>query len=364
MKMMQFTRTFMQRNKKQFVGQSFSRLKSSDFFSKSIVHLKQRKLLHISGPDASDFLQGLMTNDIRHLEDGSKSIYSLFLNIKGRILFDSIIYKCQEKDAFYIECDSTLFNNFIKHLKMYKLKRKVNILPMNNDMKVWCIYENKVDDQVSYNNIDNPKISEENISACSISNNTNGIIDNIAVYQDPRLFELGYRVLTKSVVDSDDINKYLDLNIKLHEIIDYISFRYKLGVPEGVRNFPIGVSFPLESNCDYLHGVSFQKGCYIGQELTARTYHTGVVRKRIMPLILDNGCTEKFQSYENITNESGQIIGKIIDHEGNYGLGLMRISEASASSIINISNCTMKLMKPQWWPQDKPKIESSLKNKN
>ncbi len=95
---------------------------------------------------------------------------------------------------------------------------------------------------------------------------------------DPRLEELGWRVLLGPGQELRPKE-----NLELSEESEYKSLLYALGVGEGVADFPTGNSFPLESNGDYLHGISFQKGCYIGQELTARTHHTGVIRKRLMP---------------------------------------------------------------------------------
>ena len=100
---------------KQFHNQNIIRCNCSQVESKKIVHLSQRNILRLTGQDVSDFLQGLMTNDIRHLQNGSSSLYSVFLNIKGRILFDTIIYKSHEDETFYVECDSNVSNNLIKH---------------------------------------------------------------------------------------------------------------------------------------------------------------------------------------------------------------------------------------------------------
>ena len=101
---------------------------------------------------------------------------------------------------------------------------------------------------------------------------------DIKGFGDPRLEELGWRVLLGPEAEVE--TKY---NIDIVEESEYKAFLYSLGVGEGAVDFPTGNSFPLESNGDYLHGISFQKGCYIGQELTARTHHTGVIRKRLMP---------------------------------------------------------------------------------
>lgn len=96
---------------------------------------------------------------------------------------------------------------------------------------------------------------------------------------DPRLNELGWRIF----VPREKSNSFSPKDIAISTESSYTKLRYALGVAEGVKELPSAACFPLESNGDYLHGISFHKGCYLGQELTARTHHTGVVRKRIMP---------------------------------------------------------------------------------
>lgn len=98
-------------------------------------------------------------------------------------------------------------------------------------------------------------------------------------FGDPRLNELGWRIF----VPKNNSSLFPPKDIAISTESSYTKLRYALGVAEGARELPSAACFPLESNGDYLHGVSFHKGCYLGQELTARTHHTGVVRKRIMP---------------------------------------------------------------------------------
>lgn len=337
--------------------------------TKNLVYLEQRTLVRLSGDEVSDFLQGLITNDIRHLKEGAVSIYSVFLNIKGRVLYDTIIYKTKEDDVFYLECDYSMVNNLLKHLKMYKLRRKVNIDKMENDMKVWVTYDKNLVTTKDYNIADEKKFKlEGRIFPCGATDqNSSKEIENISIYSDPRITDLGLRILTESNVTSDKIIKHLEPNIITQESSsDYRAFRYKLGIGEGVQDLPTGVSFPLEANCDYLHGVSFHKGCYIGQELTARTYHTGVVRKRFMPLILDDIYHDKILEFdEKILNENDKVVGKIIGKEGCNALGLIRIAEALASKTLTVKDCIIKVAKPHWWPQETQKKDVTLKsNKN
>lgn len=106
-------------------------------------------------------------------------------------------------------------------------------------------------------------------------------------------------------------NSNINYNYKIH--------RYVFGVCEGVEEIQPSSRFPFELNCDYLNGISFNKGCYLGQEFTARTYHTGTIRKRIMPVIIHPSSDVQSIKIDNpILNEKNQIIGKIMGIEGNF----------------------------------------------
>ena len=96
-----------------------------------------------------------------------------------------------------------------------------------------------------------------------------------------------------------------------------------------------------------MHGVSFHKGCYIGQELTARTHHTGVVRKRLMPLEFDQPL--KTQT-EEILDSEGKSAGKVRNIVGNVGLGLLKIDQVLSSPSLTVDGVTSKTWKPSWWP--------------
>ena len=122
------------------------------------------------------------------------------------------------------------------------------------------------------------------------------ITDTFMLVNDIRLPVSLYRLIALNHdkdVGGEEVSRVLAqaLNQSVNEVEgvslqDYTSFRYRMGLSEGLDDHPFAACFPLESNGDYLHAISFFKGCYIGQELTARTYHTGVVRKRLMPVTL------------------------------------------------------------------------------
>ena len=324
--------------------------------SKILEHLKNRSLLRIRGKEASNFLQGLITNDMMHLEEGAANLYALFLNIKGRVLYDVIVYKSQEDDVYYIECDLQAADPLQKHLRMYRVRRKIDIDNVGDNINIWTLFDSASDLNSEHGDSGKQKLGGLIFPCDALNNEASKVVDNIMIYKDPRLSDLGVRILAESNIERNKIKKYLSSDISISDnTLSYRAFRYKLGIAEGTDDLPPGKPLPLEVNCDYLHGVSFHKGCYIGQELTARTNHTGVVRKRLMPLLFEKVPNKSFSYDDKILDESGNAIGKFRGNEKEYGLGLMRIAESLSAKSLIISDTKIKLLKPNWWPKDSQK---------
>lgn len=206
-----------------------------------------RSLIRCAGAktETSQFLQGMITNDVNHLAKESSCIYAMFLNKAGRILYDSIIYKTpspeQDNEAFLIECDSSIASNLAKHLKLYRVRRKIDI-SVSDEHDLWCL-------QGSSGNL---KQSSE-----------------LLTFVDPRLKDIGSRIITPK---NHDLKKLL-IGVQDGTLDDYTTHRYRLGICEGIVDLPPEKSFPLEANCDYMHGVSFHKGCYIGKNIIIISIH-------------------------------------------------------------------------------------------
>ena len=288
--------------------------------------LDDRSVLRVSGNDSAAFLQSLMTNDVRHLDE-NHSMYCMFLHSNGRILYDAIIYRGFNKGEFLIECDACGASPLLRHLSAYRVRRKVTIEPAG-DLKVLFLPE-----------------EPSGSLGCSI------------ICPDPRAIkELGWRAIVHSEA-ADSQSENLQEPSEL-----YNSVRYRLGIGEGVSDLPPGTSFPLECNCDYLHGVSFHKGCYIGQELTARTYHTGVTRKRLMPLVFKNATSESLNINSNIVNSVGTNVGKLRGFlpGSSYGLALLRIQHVlpAGSNLLVEPDSPVETHRPSWWPIEAPKDRS------
>lgn len=322
--------------------------------SSVVERLDSRGILRVSGKDTSVFLQGLITNDMKHLEEGAQSMYTMFLNTKGRVMYDAIIYQSSEEGVFLIECDKSALSHLQKHLKMFRVRRKIDIENVDDKLRVWVVFDPKLTETGDTKHVLQDQSQE--------STNNEDIINDlkrhdIIVCRDPRLSTLGVRILAPADKDISLQNDEVR-SVRQEDRLSYRAFRYRLGVGEGVNDLPQENCFPLEANGDYLHGISFHKGCYIGQELTARTHHTGVIRKRLMPVFFESVPQTKLEVNTSIQLPSGTSkvsVGKLRGVEGKVGLALLRITEVLEAGKLKILDETAETMRPFWWPQEAPK---------
>lgn len=238
----------------------------------------------------------------------------------------------EQSDHFLVECDAGLVDALRKHLTMFRIRKKVEIAPA--DCSVWAAFSQEKG---------------------SLPEQASG--EGVSFYKDTRLAELGYRIITDKTVSLDAVEAAFPSGTAFAEGGSYLEHRFSLGIGEGVKNNPWGKCFPLESNCDYMHGVSFHKGCYIGQELTARTHHTGVVRKRLMPLTFEKPVpNNEFPDDAEIKSVDGQVVGKLRGVSNLVGIGLLRIEKVLPTQTLVLAdkyNCSTQ--RPFWWPKEQSK---------
>uniref|UniRef100_A0A3Q3EZN0 Iron-sulfur cluster assembly factor IBA57 n=1 Tax=Labrus bergylta TaxID=56723 RepID=A0A3Q3EZN0_9LABR len=284
-------------------------------------HLCHRTLLKIQGQDTSPFLQGIITNDMTLLEEPAhKVMYSHMLNVQGRTLYDIMLYSLKEAEAgqgVFLECDCTVKDSILRHLKVYKIRRKITINPCP-DLSVWAV-------------LPKHKSTGEEASTPELSSPEKALVWET----DPRTQMMGWRL----VVDSQDVKS-------LHTC--------SLIFTHGVKDLPPGTALPLESNLVFMQGISFSKGCYIGQELTARTHHTGVIRKRLMPARLSAPVSD-LEDGASLQTQSGKPAGKYRAGVGELGLSLIRMAHAKEVLTLKSSDdtkVTLEVAVPDWWPKD------------
>jgi len=264
----------------------------------------QRSLIHITGPDRFSFFQGLITQDIEKLSS-SESLYSLLLTPQGRFLYDFFLIPANSSNSsFFLEIDSFSVSDILKRLTLYKLRSNVNfeIQPNLFVFAYWI-----------------PKEPNQNTRH----------FDDMISYQDPRLEELGGRLISSL---SKGQNFLQPKGYKETSLNTYQSHLLSLGVPSSPKDMIPEKSIPLECGMEELNALSWTKGCYMGQELTARTHHQGLVRKRLIPGILKG--TEKVPFNAPLFFEN-QEAGLLRSSESGKAMALIRLEFLKTSLTLN-----------------------------
>ena len=260
------------------------------------IHLKNRKVLKVSGENSIEFLNNILTSDITKLKP-KELLPSALLSPQGRILFDmlvsSIIVDNSLYDkSIYIEYDKEQQDQLIKKLNMYNLRREVSI----------------------------EKTSYEVLVTTKNENSTYALIDKRFFNEDLR------RVYVKNLSKNDDVND--NENINWYDLL-----RYKNCILEGPKEIETNVSLPLETNLDLLGGISFEKGCFIGQEVNARIKWKGLVKRKYVPVTYKS----KKLSYLKLielnekkiflnSKEIGEIVSLLYNKDDDLWYGIAKIT--------------------------------------
>ena len=289
----------------------------------NIYTLDDRGIIYISGNDATDFLQNIITNDIYKVTDNNSCFASL-LNPQGKYLFDFIIIK--HKKGYFLDCEKKQLEELYKKLKIYKLRSKVEILNLSNEFVVAAINKEK------FLSLENAK--EEN--GFTIKYREDSIV------LDPRNKELGGRLF----VNLEKL--YLStkkLGLKLSNSDDYYNYSYKLGILQQGTAALQNKIFGIECNFEELNGLDFKKGCYVGQENTARIKLKDKLSKKLLPIEVLEGSI-KIDDEISINNSK---IGKIIIGEKHpFGLIKFKDENFNFNKKLNCGSASIKVLKPVW----------------
>ena len=250
-----------------------------------IVILKNRGAILISGDDARDFLQNIVTNDIKKVTS-KNSVFSAILSPQGKYLSEFFII--QIKKGYLLDCDGDSTSELITNLKKYKLRSDVNIEDLSTDFVIGIISVEKF----------------KNLQTDTKSNDDTINYRDTPIFLDPRRRELGARIFSKLDKLYLTIKK---LQLKIVNELDYYSLAFSYGIPEkGLINLKNQL-FGLEANFEQLNAIDFKKGCFVGQENTARIKLKNKLSRRLFPLKV-NGVVQ-------IGNEihcNEKIVGKIL----------------------------------------------------
>ena len=288
----------------------------------SIYILEDRGIIYINGDDTFTYLQNIISNDLKKVSD-SQSCFSYLLTPQGKYLFEFIIIK--HKSGYFLDCPKYQMENLYKQLNLYKLRSKVEISNLSNEFVVAAL-------------------SKENFTEFNKNNNLGVTIKfrEDPVILDPRCIKLGARI----VINLEKL--YLSakkLNLKISNIEEYYQLSHSLGIPNSdTENFQNKI-FGLETNSEELNAIDFKKGCYVGQENTARMKLKEKISRRIYPIEIIEGNIAN----DDIIKINNNEIGKIVNNS-KFSFGLFKFKDPNfkLDKILNTEKAKIKVLKPFW----------------
>ena len=285
--------------------------------------LEDRGILYINGEDSFDFLQNLITNDLNKVSEDSSCFASL-LTPQGKYLFDFMIVK--HKEGYFIDCEKKVIDELFKKLDLYKLRSKVEILNLSNEFVVAAISKEKF----------------------LVFENSKDVIGNTIKYRsdpiflDPRNTDLGGRIIINLEKLYLSIKK---LDLKSSNIKEYYDHSFNIGIPQIDTQKLQNKLFGIECNFEDLNGLDFKKGCYVGQENTARIKLKDKQSKKLFPIKVLEG---KIKMNDEI-KQNNKVFGNVLIDQ-NYPFGLIRFKDNDIKISENFSCGTakIKILKPNW----------------
>ena len=230
------------------------------------VPLDNRGIVSVDGPEALPFLQGLISNDIERVSE-ARGIYAALLTPQGKFLHDFFVLRNGE--GYLLDCEGPRVGDLGGRLVAYRLRSDVQLADATEDFRVVALFGGRGADGA----FDLPP-SEGSAAPCGAG----------TIMRDPRNAALGLRAVLPRDADLTFLEQ---AGFAKGHVTDYERHRIAHGAPDGSRDMEVGRATLMECGFEALNGVDFEKGCYVGQELTARTKHRGLVRRQLAPVALD-----------------------------------------------------------------------------
>ena len=294
--------------------------------SAKIAHLTDRALIRISGDDAHNFLQNLVTADIEDT-DASGASSAALLTPQGKILFDFLIYRMD--DGYLADVPVSVAADLNKRLTFYKLRAKVDLELLDADTALFAVWDGSLE-----------------------------IAGALAAASDPRTSLLGQRIVAP-VSASPGLTAAVEADLDAYD-----RHRIATGVPEGLKDFSYSDIFPHDADLDQLGGVSFTKGCYVGQEVVSRVHHRGTARKRF---VLVEGAAALPEMGTQVT-AGGKSVGEIgssmtLENGEGVGLALLRLDKVAQAkdngSPLTCGDVDIEVRIPDWASFSLPETQTS-----
>jgi len=306
------------------------------FGQKSFVPLDDRGVLAVSGDDARAFLQNLVTNDVDKARPG-QAIYAALLTPNGRYLHD----------FFVLEMDGVLFLDVAKkkladlqaRLLKYRLRSKVEIDDVSFLFRVIAMLGDGPHDNQALHGFEG----------------RGGPFANGFCYVDPRYAGIGVRAL----VPKDAFDMFDAAGFQANDRMAYETLRLLFGVPEGLFDLQPEKSLPMESNFDLLNAIDWNKGCYIGQELTARMHYRALLKKRLLPVAIEGDVPD----FGTPIFYEGEEVGEMRTGMGEQGIALLKLeavlAAVKADQPLRAGETRLTPQHPPWLPDGSEEAQES-----
>jgi folate-binding protein YgfZ len=275
--------------------------------------VSHRSVIAVSGPDRVDFLQGLISNDTTKVTPGH-AIWAALLTPQGRFLNDMFVAD-GGNETLLLETERERAPALARKLGLYKLRSKVTVEDRSAAMEVAVVFGPGAE-----------KVPP---------------IDGASAFVDPRLPELGVRVLAPAGQAATLLAARGCIDAPLAV---YDALRLELGVPDGSRDLIVDKALLLENGFDELNGVDWQKGCYMGQELTARTKYRALIRKRLFPVRIEGALPAPGTSIY----KDGQEVGELRSGSGSRALAMLRLDAVKAGQKLTAGEVGILPEIPAW----------------
>lgn len=287
--------------------------------------LDDRGLLSVTGDDRGTFLQGLISNDIQKVTV-DRAIYASLLTAQGRYLHDFFIAK--QDGGYVLDAEGARLDDLRRRLTLYRLRSKVSLSPVPDRVVVALFGTDAL------STLDLP----------SEPGRTKAFAGGI-VFVDPRISGMGAR----AIVARERLEVIAAAGFEAGTREAYDRLRTSLGVPDGSRDLPVEKALLLENGFDELNGVDWKKGCYVGQEVTARMKYRALVRKRLLPVRIEGEAPAPGTAIMLDAEDAGEMRSAA----GGWGLALLRLDVVEKAERegrpLSAGAASLTPLKPAWW---------------
>lgn len=291
--------------------------------------LDARGILRVSGPDARSFLQGMISNDIMKVTR-DRAIWAALLTPQGKFLhefFTATDRGASDGEALLLDCEKARRDDLRRRLSLYKLRAKVTVEDVADGFVVAALF--------GAGALDTLGLSTDPGSAAAFGGGV--------AFVDSRLAALGAR----AILPRDGAEATLEAaGFAIEPTEQYDALRLSLGVPDGSRDLEVEKALLLENGFDELRGVDWQKGCFVGQELTARMKYRALIKKRLLPVAIDGTTPEPGTP----VLANGKDAGVMRSANGGRGLALLRLEHlgSDAPTDLRAGEARLTVERPSW----------------